>query len=142
VLPFKPAVQSASGLVEGWRVLGVAMTNASGNEPVVVMSRGILRGLGINHITGWEPAVGASLWCGTNGKMTTTRPTTGVQVFVGTYLGGGNLEVYIQVLPSLSELSFVTRATPVSDDVLIWSGTQWVHVQHNPRRWAWMSGGI
>lgn len=141
-------------------ILGVTMTASDEDEPIAVLRHGYVRGIVAGDITGGLPSAGTLLWCGSQGKPTTTRPTTGVQVLVGTYMGGGVVDVNVTVLPGVGEMSFVKRETPAEYDVLIWSPTDSAfvprqldhgqdfaglgdddHPQYAMRRWSWLVGG-
>ena len=112
---------SVAAVVAGHAMVGVTQTDANEDEPVIVLRSGYLRGVTTSHLTGWEPSVGAPLWCGASGKPTTTRPETGLQVYVGTYLGSGVVDVHVQMIQSIGELSYVKRTFPSESFVLIWS---------------------
>jgi hypothetical protein len=129
VQAYDPSGETAPALADGHSIQGVAMTDSNADDPVAVMRRGYMRNLNSTHLTGWEPSVGDLLWCGASGKPTTTRPTDdAAQVFVGTYIGNGVVDVDVKLLPSLQELTFVKRETPALYDVLIYdTGTSlWV----------------
>ena len=128
VEPMDPADDAAPALVFAHKTVGVTQTDADSDDPVSILRNGYVRGLTSAHITGWEPSAGALLWCGAGGKPTTTLPTSGPLILVGTYIGNGIADVNVQVFPSIGELSFVKRESPAEYDVLIWSDADGAYV--------------
>ena len=127
VAKFNPYAGSAGSVVAAHSILGVSMTDAESAENLTVLRAGYMRGLGADDITGWEPSDGALLWCDTNGTVTATRPTTGLQVCIGTYLGGG-VDVNVHVLPSIGDLSYVSRVSPAQSYVFVWDELEGAYV--------------
>jgi len=157
---YSPSQDTLGILAAAHSIAGVSMTSSAEDESIAVMKGGIVRGVGSSEIVGWEPSAGAALWCGEDGKPTTTRPTKGAQVFVGTYAGSGVVEVEVRVIPGLAELSFVKQETLAEYDVLIWDSAEAAfvprqldhgqdlagtddddHPQYAMRRWSWLVGG-
>jgi len=118
-----PADEATPALTFAHGTLGVTMTASSDTDLVTVLRDGYMRSVGSGDITGWEPSIGSALWCGTAGKVTTTRPTVGALILIGTYIGAGVVDVHVKVLPAIGELSFVKRDVPALYDVLIWNDT-------------------
>ena len=120
---YEPGLEGPSGLVAGHSILGLTATASDVDEEVTIVRSAYVRGLGAADITGWEPSVGALLWCGDNGQPTTTKPE-GARVIVGTYMGGGACDVNVEIIPTLGELSFVAADTPEDLDILVWDETE------------------
>ncbi len=120
VQAFDPSEDVPPSLAFAHTVLGVTMTASDSPEDVSIIQNGYMRDLGSADITGWEPSTGSLLWCGASGKVTTTRPTTGALVLVGSYMGGGDVDVRVSVLPAITELSFVKPKTPSASEVFVW----------------------
>lgn len=113
------------------KIAGVTMTSSVSAEPLTVMQRGYLRDVARQNGETW--AVGDILYAKSGGSITKTRPDGPLpQVIVGTvYETIGVLHtvaVDVRVLPSIMELSGVTRETPVNLDVLIYNGTTHAYV--------------
>ena len=124
VQAFDPSEDVAPSLAFAHTVLGVTMTASDSPEDVAIIQNGYMRELGSADITGFEPSTGSLLWCGPSGKVTTTRPTTGALVLVGSYMGGGDVDVRVSVLPAITELSFVQRKTPSASEVFVWDAVE------------------
>jgi hypothetical protein len=116
-----PYSGSVASIIRGHSILGVTMTECDEDDPEPIMRSGYMRDLTQHNITGWPPAEGALLWCDADASVTTIRPTTGLQVFVGTYIGSGVADVHVYAIPSIGDLSFVSRVAPAESYVLIWS---------------------
>lgn len=153
---YDPGQDMDGTIAFGHRLVGMTMSEGDGSEPMAVMRGGWFRDLATGDITGWEPDANDLLWAGDGGKPTTTRPTTGPQILVGTYLGSGIASVQLTVFPGPSDLSWVDRDALEDLDVLIWDAAsgQWQprqlvhgtdlagldaddHPQYVNRRWAW-----
>jgi hypothetical protein len=119
VQAYDPTEDVAPAISIGNKILGVTLTPSNDPEVTAVLRDGYIRGVNSTTLTGWEPSLGAQIWCGPNGKPTTTRPATGVLVLVGTYMGQGDVDVHVRVLPSIGELSFVKREIPEQSDVFV-----------------------
>jgi hypothetical protein len=102
------------------RIVGVTMDEAQLDGQVPVMQVGILR------LTGTLGLVaGDQLWAQADGSIGTTRLTAPApQVFIGTVISdtGSNyvLDVNVNVLPEIGELSRVQREAPIDKDVLVY----------------------
>lgn len=128
VEPFDPYAGNPGAVETGHSLLAVTMTDSDEDEELTLLRSGYMRGLGASHITGWEPADGTLLWATSNGEVTATRPTTGLQVCVGRYLGSGVVDVFVHLVPSIGDLSFVGRAIPGEHYVFVWSATDGAYV--------------
>jgi len=137
-LDSKPVVEQWVGaayeepaLTSGHVILGVTMTAADYEQPVAVMKRGYLRDVYSQNSESWS--IGDILYGKSDGSITKTRPAGPLpQVIVGTvfdtYTDQGEntvhtIDVDVRVLPSIAELSGVTRETLTDLDVLIYNGT-------------------
>lgn len=131
VKAWSPAAYEEPTLTTGPLVAGVAMTDSVTGDPLEVMKTGYLRDVARQNGETW--AVGDILYAKSNGSITATRPDGPLpQVIVGTvYETIGVLHtiaVDVRVVPSIMELSGVTRETPVNLDVLIYNGTTHAYV--------------
>jgi hypothetical protein len=131
-----PGVYEEPALTTGHLVLGVSMTDADTYEEVVVMRSGYLRDVARQNGETW--AVGDILYAKADGSITKTRPAGPLpQVIVGTVFETigtlHSVDVDVRVLPSIMELSGVTREAPANLDVLIYNSTThaWVPRQIN-----------
>lgn len=128
VEPFDPYAGNPGAVDSGHSLLAVTMTASNEDEGVALLRSGYMRGLVSGDITGWEPDDGALLWATSGGEVTTTRPTTGLQVCVGRYLGSGVADVNVHMVPSIGDLSFVGRGIPGEHYVFVWSATSGAYV--------------
>lgn len=123
---WSPGAYEEPALTSGHVVLGVTMTEADTGEPVAVMKRGYLRDVARQNGETW--ASGDILYATANGSISNVRPDGPMpQVLVGTVFDTSGVlhtvDVDVRVLPSIAELSGVTRETLVNLDVLIYNGT-------------------
>lgn len=122
---WNPSSYEQPSLLSPYKILGVSMTASEFQEPVAVMRHGYLRGV----TDGGSWVVGDLLWAEAGGTVSRTRPAGPLpQVFVGTVFqseGGGlfTVDVDVRVIPSLGELSGVSRETPVDLDVFIFKNS-------------------
>ena len=128
VTPLDPDIGGAGTVTTGHALIGVTQSDSDLDDPVSILRSGYLRGLTSAHVIEWPVTEGASLWCGADGKLTTTRPERGLQVFVGTWIGDGVLDVRIRMQPSIGDLSYVKREEPVLYDVFIYDPSEGCYV--------------
>jgi len=130
----QPELTGSNGIV------GVTMTDSQDGETVAVMSRGIMRDVYAQNAEAW--GIGDQLWAlQADGTITNVRPPAPEkQVFVGTIFDGTlddgyvepwHVDVAVRILPEITELSGVSRITPVDkqiivyrDDDGVWEGRQ------------------
>jgi len=125
---FDPWAGSPAGGEQGHALVGVTATDADASQQLTIIRSGYVRGLSAGDITGWEPADGTLLWASAAGKVSAVRPTTGLQVCVGTYIGNNVADVHVNMLPSIGELSYVSRVLPEEFYVFIWSSVDGAYV--------------
>lgn len=129
---WNPSAYEEPALTTGHIILGVAMTDSDYEQPVAVMKRGFMREVTPQNSESWS--VGDILYGKSDGSITKTRPAGPLpQVIVGTVFESGldptesfticTIDVDVRVLPSIAELSGVTRETLANLDVLIYNGT-------------------
>lgn len=131
VRPWTPSAYEEPTLTTGPLVFGVTMTSSVSGDPLEVMKTGYMRDVARQNGETW--AVGDILYAKANGSITKTRPAGPLpQVIVGTVFETiGSLHtvaVDVRVLPSIMEMSGVTREAPVNLDVLIYNGTTHAYV--------------
>lgn len=109
-------------------ILGVVTSATVGvGEHGMVTIRGHVNQLNTNDWT-----AGTSLYLGTGGALTSTQPSAGsYDVRVGRVMiqdvSAGRIYVNIRPLGNLTDLGDVTIATPATDQVLRYNGTEWVN---------------
>lgn len=137
-IAWAPGTSEQPAITTGWKAYGVAATDATDEQRLAVMTYGYLRACPAQNGETW--AVGETLWAKADGTATHTRPDAPLpQICLGTVFedeGGGNfaVDVFVRAIPSLGELSGVSRETPVDKDVFIydnaneyWEPRQLVH---------------
>ncbi len=125
VRAWSPSAYEQPSLVSALKILGVAMTDSEYEEPLAVMKRGYLRDMSDGAET-W--AVGDVLYASSTGTLTKTRPAGPLpQVIVGTVFAANasnwDIDIDVRVIPSLGELSGVSRETPADKDVFIYKSS-------------------
>lgn len=126
VMTWNPSAYEEPALTTGHIILGVAMTDSDYDQPVAVMKRGFLRDVARQNSETWN--VGDILYGRSDGSISNVRQAGPFpQVIVGTVFETvgvlHTVDVDVRVLPSLAELSGVTRETLANLDVLIYNGT-------------------
>lgn len=126
VMAWSPLAYEEPALSTSHLVLGVTMTAATTYDEVAVMRSGYLRDVARQNGETW--AVGDILYGKADGTITKTRPAGPLpQVIVGTVFETigvlHTVDVDVRVLPSIAELSGVTRETLVNLDALIYNST-------------------
>lgn len=125
VRKWNPGASEAPALLTSPKTLGVTMTDSDFAEPLAVMRRGYLRDVAEQNAEVW--AVGDLLWAKSDGSITKTRPTAPLPlVRIGTVFSGPDggdlfvIDVNVEALPAITELSGVLVDAPADKDVLIY----------------------
>lgn len=119
VEPLDAAYVEQPGLLFARATLGVTMAESNFLNPVGVMSAGHMHRVVDVNTEGW--VAGDLLWCAAQGFPSKTRPAAPFpQVYVGQVtLDNGDatfeVDVNVQVIPAIAELSGVYRQTGITD---------------------------